>query len=159
MIPAILLACALADAQQTPASADSSAIVPVVSIEHVRAALARPASKLTLEERTPDFRVNITEQERFARLVAPILDFKVGPGVPQTALFPSPFGSRSQPLFSVDLLSVAMAAAQGAMALQKVYAKRAAREEVRRTILAYCAAQPNGGAGILICDSSRTLIR
>jgi hypothetical protein len=33
---------------------------------------------------------------------------------------------------------------------------RAARDEVRRTIIEYCAAQPNGGAGIKICaDEAR----
>jgi hypothetical protein len=33
---------------------------------------------------------------------------------------------------------------------------RAARDEVRRTVIEYCAAQPNGGAGIKICaDEAR----
>ena len=32
-------------------------------------------------------------------------------------------------------------------------AEAAAREELRRTIILYCAAQPNGGAGIEICTT------
>ena len=135
---------------------DAHTSVPVVSVEHVRAGLEKPASKLTRQERPPDFTINITERERFERLVAPILDFKVGP--PIRPLFPTAPGS-SAALFSVNLLSLAVAAAEGAVALRRAYVKREAREEVRRTILAYCAAQPNGGAGIQICDSSRAAVR
>jgi len=32
-------------------------------------------------------------------------------------------------------------------------AEAAAREEVRQTIVQYCAGQPNGGAGIKICEN------
>jgi hypothetical protein len=35
--------------------------------------------------------------------------------------------------------------------LKGAFNARAARDEVRRTIIEYCAAQPNGGAGIKIC--------
>jgi hypothetical protein len=35
---------------------------------------------------------------------------------------------------------------------ERAYAERAAREEVRQTIADYCAAQPNRGAGIQICQ-------
>ena len=92
------------------------------------------------------------ERERFEHWLPSILDFKVGPGVPQQALFTSPFGS--QPLFRVDLLSMAMAAAAGINEVRKAHARRNAVSEVRRAILEYCAAQPNGGAGIQVCSIS-----
>lgn len=41
-------------------------------------------------------------------------------------------------------------------AVKGAFKARAARDEVRRTIIEYCAAQPNGGAGIKICaDEAR----
>jgi hypothetical protein len=124
-----------------------------VSIDRVRAALEQPPSRLSLTDRKPDFTVNIRERERFERLVAPILDFTVGRGVPQTSLFAtSPYGS--QPLFKVDLLPFAIAGVSAVNAVRKAYVKHAAREDVRRTIAAYCAAQPDRGAGIRICDTS-----
>jgi hypothetical protein len=162
----LLLACAVAAGRGQPPRPlqNDRASVPAISVDHVRAALEQPPSKLTLRQRTPDFRINITERERFeitererfARLVAPILDFKVDP--PILPWFPGAPGS-SAPLFGMNLLPVAMAAAQGIAALQRAHAKRAARDEVRRTILAYCAAQPDGGRGVQICDSRRAAIR
>jgi hypothetical protein len=35
----------------------------------------------------------------------------------------------------------------------RAHAESAAREEVRHAIRDYCAAQPNGGAGMAICSS------
>jgi hypothetical protein len=147
-IAALLIATALAPAapQQSGASDES--------IARVRAALEKPtqALTLTLPERKADFSVTITERERFDKLVPPILDFKVGPGFPQQELVTSPWGS--QPLVSVDLMSLAMAAAVGINTLRKARAQRAALEEVQQAIADYCAAQPNRGAGIQICASS-----
>ena len=41
-------------------------------------------------------------------------------------------------------------------AVKRAFNARAARDEVHRTIIEYCAAQPNGGAGIKICaDEAR----
>lgn len=118
----------------------------------MRAALAKPPPQLKLEPKTADFSVTIRERERFDRLMTPILDFKVGPGFPQSALFASPFGS--QPLFTVDLLPAVLAAATAVNAARRAYARHRSVEEVRRTIAAYCDAQPNGGAGIQICSTS-----
>jgi hypothetical protein len=40
--------------------------------------------------------------------------------------------------------------------VRRAFNGRVARDEVRRTIIEYCAAQPNGGAGIKICaDEAR----
>lgn len=105
-----------------------------------------------LAEKTPDFTIDIREREQPNRFMTPILDFKVGRGVPQSALFTSPWGS--QPLFRVELMPIAMAAASAVNAARKAYARHAAREDVRRAIAAYCAAQPDHGAGILICENT-----
>ena len=153
MTAALLLVCALA-APLPAQTADDRTSVSDASMARVRTALQKPPSKLTLADRPPDFTVSIWERQRITRLMTPILDFKVGPGVPQTALFSaSPFGS--QPVFSVDLLSMAFAAATAVNAARKVQARRAAIEDVKQTIAAYCAAQPNGGAGIAICSHAR----
>jgi hypothetical protein len=151
-VAALLLTTALAAgaAQQSAASDES--------IAHVRAALEKPAPALTLTlpERKADFSVTINERERFDRLLPPILDFTLGPGLPQQELFTSPYISPwgSQPLVSVDLLSLAMAAAVGINELHKAHVRRAALAEVQRAIAEYCAEQPDHGAGIQICTSS-----
>jgi hypothetical protein len=36
---------------------------------------------------------------------------------------------------------------------ERARAEAAARSEVRLAVSEYCSAQPNGGAGILICDT------
>jgi hypothetical protein len=137
---------------QPPSASDERSYAAVVSIERVRAALEQPPSRLALPDKKPDFSIDIRERARFEQLVAPILDFTVGPGVPQSSLFGSPFGS--QPLFRVDLLSAAMATASAVNAARKAYARHAARDDVRRAIAAYCAAQPDHGAGIQICGTT-----
>jgi hypothetical protein len=122
---------------QSPAPpADEPSYAAIVSVERVRAALDRPPSRLLLPERKPDFAIDIREREQVNRFMTPILAFIVAPGVPQTA--PSPtFGSHLLPLLTDA---------------RKAYAKHAARQEVRRDIAAYCAAQPDRGAGIEICQ-------
>src|SRR5262245_12073223 len=156
-VAALLFATALAGAPQLSSPSAPSATSDE-SVAHVRAALEKPPPALTLAmpERTPDFRVTISERERFDKLLPPILDFKVGPGLSQQELFTSPYISPwgSQPLVSVDLLSLAMAAAVGINELRKAHVRRAALEEVQQAIADYCAAQPNRGAGIQICTSS-----
>jgi hypothetical protein len=151
-LTSLLVASALAAnaGGQPPAAPDDRSYASVVSIDRVKAALERPPSRLTLVERKPDFTVDIRERERFERLVAPILDFVVGPGMPQSALFASPFGS--QPLFKVELMPMVMAGVSAVNAARKAYAKHAAIADVGRTIAAYCAAQPDRSAGIEICE-------
>jgi len=140
-----------ASSGQQPVRRDDRSYAAIVSLDRVRAALDKPPSKLTLPEKQPDFSVDIRERKRFDQMVLPLLDVKVGPGFPQSALFTSPFGS--QPLFSVDLMPVAVAAASAVNAARKAYAKHTAIQEVRARIAAYCAAQPRRGAGIQICDT------
>src|SRR5262245_9052283 len=156
-VAALLMATALAaGAPQLSAPSASSALSGASdeSLARVRAALEQAPRTLILDlpERKPHFAVTITERERFEKLLPPILDFKLGPGLPQQELFTSPWGS--QPLVSVDLMSLAMAAAVGINELRKAHVRRAALEEVRQAIADYCAAQPDHGAGIQICSSS-----
>ena len=141
-VAALLLTCALgASAAQQPETSDPS-------LDRIHEALAKPPSTLTVPERVPDFSLTIRERSHEKELLPPILDFKVGPGVPQESLFTSPVGS--QPLFQVDLIPAGLAVGDAIKQLRKAYMRRAALEEVRRTIADYCTAQP-GRALIEIC--------
>ena len=110
----------------------------------MRAALAEPPSRLSLSEKKADFSIDIREREEVNRFMTPILDFTVPPGTAHTAVS-SAFGS---PMVSVELLSLLNKA-------RRAYRQHAATEEVRREIAAYCAAQPDGGGGIRLCDTNR----
>jgi hypothetical protein len=92
------------------------------SLAHVRAALEKAPPALTLPERQADFSVTINERDRFDRLMPPILDFNLGPGLPQQELFTSPWGS--QPIVSVDVMSLVVAAAVGVNQLRKAHPRR-----------------------------------
>jgi hypothetical protein len=118
------------------------------SLARVAGALARPPSRLVLQERHPDFTLSITERERFEHLLPPLWEFKAGP-VPWAG--PSQW---SQPIVTVDLLAIAGAIANSLTAARRAHAAGAARDEVRREIANYCAAQPNGGAGLQICATA-----
>jgi hypothetical protein len=139
----VAVAMASVSAQQSgPASDrpdDSSSLTRIAS------ALAKPPSKLVLQERKPDFTVDIRERQRFDHLLPPMWDFKAGP-IPWAA----PPGW-SQPLFTVDLLAIAGTIAKSVASARRAHAEGEAREEVRRQIANYCEAQPNGGARLQIC--------
>src|SRR5439155_12874066 len=106
-LASLVVASAIAASSgQPPVTRDDRSYAAIVSLDRVRAALDKPPSKLTLPEKQPDFSVDIRERKHFDQMVLPLLDFKVGPGFPQSALFTSPFGS--QPLFTVDLMPVAV---------------------------------------------------
>jgi hypothetical protein len=118
------------------------------SLEHVRAGIEKPPSKLTLRE--PDFRLHV-------EAARPLQDiFATPPWIveratqPRYVTAPSPFGS--QPLVSVDLLAIAGSVLDGIRSTRRRHAEAAARDEVNQAIKGYCDAQPNGGAGIQICD-------
>jgi hypothetical protein len=141
-----------ASAGQAPASPDDRSPATMASVDRVRAALEKPPSRLSLAKKTPDFTIDIREHEQPNRFMTPILDFTLVRGVPQSALFTSPVGS--QPLFKVELMPFVMAAASAVNAARNAYAKHAARAEAQRAIAAYCAAQPDHGAGIQICETT-----
>jgi hypothetical protein len=142
----VTVAIASVTAQQAADRPDDTS-----SLARVAGALARPPSRLVLEERKPDFTVTISERERFEHLLPPFWDFKAGP-VPWAA--PSGW---SQPLVTVDLLAIAGAIANSVASARRGHAEGAARDEVRREIANYCAAQPNAGNGLRICATSPTI--
>jgi len=161
-LAALLLIAMLTGARALAQAATAGADVPLnlpVSLDRIRAALERsPVARLKIVDRKPDFRVEIRERRRIEELLA-TLDFRSGPVPPgglyafeQKARLSSPWGS--QPIVSVDLLSVAGWFAGGISSARRTHAEAGAREEVTRAIADYCAAQPNRGAGIQICASS-----
>jgi hypothetical protein len=81
----------------------------------------------------------------------PPWNFRSGP-VPPGGLYAYEQLQRSgisiaQPLVLVDLMAIA----RGIARAHAAQSAAAAREDVRQTIAEYCAAQPDGGAGIAIC--------
>lgn len=160
VIAAVFVASALACAPQTPtpAAAPPSPELPV-SLDHIREALARPPGlRWTPPEVKPDFVVHISERERFEKMMPP-WDFRSGP-VPPGGLYAWEQLQRSgvamaQPLISVDLMAIAREIGGAISAARTAHATAQAREEVRRAIAAFCAAQSDGGAGIAICTVPR----
>jgi hypothetical protein len=149
MIIAVLLVAGALLMPQGTAAPDAPAPDLPVSIAHIRAALERP-DRLTLPQITPDFVVDVHERERFDKLVPP-WNFRSGP-VPPGGLYAYEQLQRSgisiaQPLVLVDLMAIA----RGIARAHAAQSAAAAREDVRQTIAEYCAAQPDGGAGIAIC--------
>jgi hypothetical protein len=144
-----------------------------VSLDRIREALAQPphAPLLRLDE-VPNFTVEVQERRKLEELIAS-LDFKSGPPVPgglygfaqQQNVFPKVDHPLMQPYaaFSTsELLTIALenliAKHLGGRALEAVSnfererAERAAREEVAQAMAEFCAAQPDGGAGLQACS-------
>ena len=157
------------DKEQTP---DSN--LPV-SLDKIKKELEQPAAPTLrgLNER-PTFKIEIREKPKVSLddLIRG-LDFKAGP-VPaggvyamemQRQAFPATNNPLSQPYAAFnqgELLTIlvenlvgkylagkASNAISGAM---RDHAVTTAREEVQQAVTEYCAAQPNRGAGIQICD-------
>jgi hypothetical protein len=118
--------------------------VPPVSIARVRAALEKPPPILTTPDRTADFSVHIEERVPLQEIfeTPPWATSAVAPGWGPAGAGPG------TPLVSVDVLPWLLAA-------KRAYSENAAREEVKRAIAGYCAAQPNAGATIQICSLAR----
>ena len=148
LIAAMLIASPVWAQQQAPAPPVD---VPVVSIARVRAALEKPPPMLRPPELKADFTVHIEARR-------PLQDiFDVPPwateSLAQSRLCPPNQGSLPSAQcgipagFSVDPESLIEA-------VKRAYQERAAREEVKRAVADYCAAQPNAGAGIQICATT-----
>jgi hypothetical protein len=107
------------------------------SIARVRAELEKPPPILT-PVRKADFSVFIEKR-------VPLQDIFETPPWATSGVAPGwgPAGS-STPLVSFDVLPLLLAA-------KRAYAEHTAREEVKRAIADYCAAQTNAGASIQIC--------
>jgi len=99
------------------------------SVARVRAALTRPPSKLTLKDRPPDFTVHIETRPP----MADIFD------VPAWATDPVGW---QPPGVGFDLLSLFRSVAKSAADAKRGHDLRLAREEVQRSVAAYCAALP-----------------
>lgn len=159
-----------------PAIAQEPAPKLPVSVDRIRAALEQqPARSLfsTLPSDQPTFRIDVKERNRLQDLIA-TLDFRSGPtpagglysAEQQRVLWPTtnyplqqPYAAFSQPeLLTIMVENLAgkylLGKAVGAItSADRARAESAAREEVRHAIGEYCAAQPNGGAGIAICTT------
>ena len=147
-----------------------------VSVDKIREALAQPAPLLnlrTIDER-PIFRVQILERQRIEELLA-TLNFKTSPAPAgglygdemQRVMFPSVDNPLHQPYAAfnqAELLTilvenlvgkyVAGRAIDAISKAERARAEAAAHDEVRAAVAQYCSAQPNGGAGIQICDTA-----
>jgi hypothetical protein len=123
-----LFTAALAISTSAAASAQEPSAT-VESLARVRAALNRPASKLTLKDRPPDFTVHIETRPP----MADIFD------VPAWATDPVGW---QPPGLGFDLLNLFRSAAKSAAAAKRGHDLRLAREEVQRSVAAYCAALP-----------------
>jgi hypothetical protein len=167
LIAAMLIASPVWARQQPPAPSDSPVIprplskderlaqgrlveesTPSVdtspeSIARVRAELEKPPPILTPPRPKADFSVTIEKR-------VPLQDIFDSPPWATSGVAPGwgPAGTSSTPLVSVDVLPLLLAA-------KRAYAEHTAREEVKRAIADYCAAQPNAGAGIQICAAAR----
>ena len=153
---------------------DTPRLTLPVSIERIRKELEKkPVRPLFGLRETPTFRIEVQERNRLQDLVAS-LDFRGGP-VPagglyaaemQRVMFPSasnplrqPFAAFNQPELLTILIQtiagkyLAGRAINAITNAEQAAAEEAARQELRRTIRLYCAAQPNGGAGIDICTA------
>jgi hypothetical protein len=144
-----------AQAPAQPAGGDDTQngidVQKFVSIERVREGLEKPPSKLTLRERKPDFVVEISERQRFEKLIAPFLQFDSGSVKKPLFFVPQPQVGTTPSLASIDLLSLASAIGRQISGARHERATDAAHSEVLRAIAEYCAAQPNGGTGLQIC--------
>jgi len=109
-------------------------------------------SKLTLQDRKPDFSIDIRERDRLEHLLPPWWFEEGGDTswLPKYSPRPELFGS--QPMVTVDLLAIAGGIAHEISQARRARSQRQAVDEVRQAIIEYCAAQPGGGAGIQICD-------
>jgi hypothetical protein len=145
-------------AQQATKPADGSPPQLPVSLDHIRAALERsPVERLKIVEHNADFRVVITERQRWQDLLA-TLDFRSGP-VPPGGLYAYEQRMRnspqwaSQPIFSFDMLPLVRWLGGAISDAKRSRAEGKARVEVSRAIAEWCDAQPDHGAGIYICKS------
>jgi len=134
------LLCGVAVATAVPAFAQ----LTDADVERIRAALERPAPTLTLDYPTPTFRVHIVERRPLQEM------FEVPPWKLDKPGW-------QPPAVGFDLLSIARYAAREMAQAKRGHDLREAREEVLREIAAYCAAQPNNGAGITVCANAASI--
>jgi hypothetical protein len=161
------------DAPAPAASSDENELNLPVSLDKIKGALEQtPAISFgTLDER-PTFRVMIRERQKLDELLAS-LKYKPSPAPAgglygyemQRQVFPSvdnplrqPYAAFNQPELLTILVEnlvgkyLAGKASNGTTGAMRDHAVSAARDEVQQAVSEYCAAQPNRGVGIQICD-------
>jgi hypothetical protein len=146
-----LLGLALAlGMQQSGDLVSASAATPdlPVSLTRIREALERPAPlRITLPESNADFHVEIRERPLYSpNLLGPVESlWSTGTSpVPPGGLYAFDQRQRlrqqwSQPMFAVDLLSIATAAQKAVANARRSSAEKAARDEVRRALAEFCS--------------------
>ena len=153
---------------------DSALNLPV-SLDKIRGGLeATPIISLRTIDERPMFRVMVRERMKIEELIASI-DFKSSSPAPggglygfemQRQMFPAvdnplqqPYAAFSQSQLLTILIENLARKYLGDKAMHAISnaersrAQAAAKEEVRQAVAEYCAAQPNAGAGIAICDA------
>jgi hypothetical protein len=119
------------------------------TLDRVRRALVRPPT-LNLQERAPDFRVEIIDRQRFEHLLGQLFETKGGTEPPPGFFSRAPTVGTTPPLFGVDLLAIGRSVGNAVSGARRDRDARAATEEMWREISSYCAAQPDR-ASIQIC--------
>ncbi len=154
--------------EQAPGTTGQTFDLPV-SLDKIKEALEqKPVLVLRTVDERPTFRVEIFERQRIEELLA-TLNFKAGPtpagGVYwneiQRQMFPPVDNPLRQPYSAFgpgELLTILVEnlvgkylggkAVDAVSNAERAHAESAAKEEVRQAVQQYCAAQPNGGAGI-----------
>jgi hypothetical protein len=142
VVLASTLAAVNASAQTAPASGETTTqgIEAAGDIDRLRAALAKPPSKLTLQEVVPDFSVQIEKR----RPMQDIFD------IPPWQLPPHGW---QPPAIGFDLMSVVRYVAKNVSDAKRGHDERLAREDVQRALADYCAGQPDSTAGIQMCST------
>jgi len=129
-----------------------------VSLERIREQLSRPPPTLLQSlDIQPDFSLTIEEEQpRFVEMFSPE-DFRGGPAPPGgvyayeiARMIP---GFRP-PIGGLNLLALGDGIVGAISSARRRRAEDAARLEVRRALMEFCAAQPNGGAGIHGCEAA-----
>ncbi|MCC7416386.1 MAG: hypothetical protein IT176_04530 [Acidobacteria bacterium] len=160
--------------QSPPAPSPQDTLILPVSIEKIQKALAQePIPPLRGLDVVPTFRVSIEERQKFTfNDIIAAMEFQGGPPVPggvyayeQNRLnfapdnpVRDPYAAFSQSELLTIVIENLAVRYLGGKALNAVTAEvreaaeQAARHEVQTSIAAYCAAKPNGGAGIRLCD-------
>jgi hypothetical protein len=137
-----------------PADAPQRADTLPVSIARVREKLKEKPPAIAAPRPKADFSIQIEARRPLQEMfyvppwaTSPLSQSRICP--PQAASSLPSFSCGSPSGFSIDPRSLIGS-------VRRAFNGRVARDEVRRTIIEYCAAQPNGGAGIKICaDEAR----
>ncbi len=146
----VLIGLALALGIQSPDTASAPEASPAgpVSLVRIRAALDRPAPlRIALPKPKADFHVEIRDRPLYSpNLLGPVETLwstaagPVPPGGLRAFEQRQRLGEQwSQPMLSVDLLSMAASVRTAIANARRAGAEKAAREEVRRALAEFCA--------------------